>query len=252
MRLLKYAVAMIVVLAVALTAYVAYPAKKEVAPEKGLTPTSKATAVKELTAQEILDASRERMKDVKSVHFRLEMINGKIALGPDITLDTVEGDAVEPGRVRIKTNVSIYGIPLEVELIIADGKQYMREPLTRRWTLLGAPLPQVNLFDPEVGVANIVKNIKNPEKLQSEAIDGADCYHLKGSLDPGVVSFVFGSTPASRSVQAEVWIDTGDLLVRQIRLEGAILQEEPPGIVRTLKLSKFNEPVTIEPPDVGQ
>jgi hypothetical protein len=50
------------------------------------------------------------------------------------------------------------------------------------------------------------------------------------------------------SISIEVWIGRDDFLLRSIRLEGRITEAEAEGIVRTLKLSGFDVPVTIEAP----
>lgn len=247
MRIYKYILVIIAILAITTsTACIFGPANEELKTTK--TPEPTATAIKEVTAQDIIDMSREKVKDVKSVHFRLEIANGSMTLGPGISINTIEGDGVEPGRLRIKTSVTVLNMPVEVELISVDGKQFLRDAFTRRWQVLSTPLAQTNFFDPDIGVANIMKNLQNPAKLPNEVIDGVDAYHLQGTLNPDVLSPIFGGIPADGTVKTELWIGTEDFLVRQIRLEGPILQEDGPSIARTLKLSRFNEPVTIEAP----
>jgi len=50
------------------------------------------------------------------------------------------------------------------------------------------------------------------------------------------------------TVQVVAWVDRRDSTIRRIRLEGPFSPDEPAGIVRILELSRFDEPVDIEPP----
>jgi len=202
---------------------------------------------KELTAQEIVDKAGDKMKELKSVHFRLELTDGKMALGPGITVENIEGDAASPGRMRISTKATIMGMVTEIELIGVEGRQYLRNPLTKRWEAAPISLAGSDLFAPE-GAPSIMKSAKNLARLEDEAIDGAESYHVKGTVESGLIAALVGGAPSNAQVQVEMWIGTADFFVRQIKLAGPLLQDDAAKIVRTLKLSKFNEPVTIEPP----
>ncbi|MBI4320773.1 MAG: LppX_LprAFG lipoprotein [Chloroflexi bacterium] len=203
---------------------------------------------KELSAQEIVDRSSEKMEALKSLHFRLEVLEGKLALGPGISVDAVEGDAAVPGRIRIKTKTTLVGMSVDVEFISVDGKQYLRNPLTKRWDNLPVAVAPASLFDRERGATSIMKGAKNLTKLPDEVFDGTESYHISGSVEPSAVSTIIGGVPSEAQVPVEAWIGTDDFLLRQIRLEGPLVQGDSPKVVRVLKLSKFDEPVNIEPP----
>lgn len=206
------------------------------------------TRKKELTAQEIADKSAETMKEVKSIHFVLEVENGTMVVAPGITVDKVEGDAVRPDRMHLNTTANVAGFTVEIELIGAEGKQYLLNPLTRRWEPLQVAFPASNLFEPERGVAEIMKNVKNLTKLPNETIDGVDSYHLKGTIDSTVIAAIVGGAASGSPVELEAWVGVNDFFIRQMKLGGAVLQGDRAEAIRTLRLSRFNEPVTIEPP----
>ena len=46
----------------------------------------------------------------------------------------------------------------------------------------------------------------------------------------------------------EVWIGSADMLPRSVKLTGRLLSEDPADMIRFLDLSRFDEPVTVEPP----
>lgn len=203
---------------------------------------------KELTAQEIVDKASDKMKELKSVHFRLEVTDGKMAIGPGITVDNIEGDAASPGRIHISTKAIVIGMVAEIELIVVADKQYLRNPLTKRWEVSPVSFAGANLFVPEAGAPTIMKGTKNLAKAENEALDGVESYHIRGTIAPAEVASLVGGVPSNSDVQVEAWIGTADFFIREIKLVGQLMQDDPAKIVRTLKLSKFNEPVTIEPP----
>ena len=207
-----------------------------------------AAGKKELTAQEIVDNSSEKIQALKSVHFRLEVADGKMSLGLGITVDNVEGDAALPGRMRIKSKASFGGVVFDVDFISVDGKQYFRNPLTGRWETLPIAVAATNLFDRDKGAVSVMKGAINLTKLANETMDGVESYHLRGTVEASALASIVGAVPSESQVQVDTWIGTSDFLVRQIRIEGALLQGDAAQAVRTLKLSRFDEPVTIEPP----
>ena len=50
-------------------------------------------------------------------------------------------------------------------------------------------------------------------------------------------------------IDTKLWIGKEDFLLRQVRIKGQITEGEEPEIVRILKLSQFNQPVSIELPE---
>ncbi len=198
--------------------------------------------------QQIVDNASDKTQALKYVYFRLETTGGKMSVSPGVDLYNVEGDVASPGRIHITTKADFSGSVVDIDLISIGGKQYMRNSLTRQWDVLPVPFAPSNLFAPDTGAASIVRSARNLSKLDDESVDGAPSYHLKGTADSAAVASLIGGTPSGSPVQVEAWIGTGDFVVRQIRLEGAMLKDDSPKTVRLLKLSKFNEPVTIEPP----
>src|SRR5262249_11501452 len=54
--------------------------------------------------------------------------------------------------------------------------------------------------------------------------------------------------PGNGQVGVELWIGKDDALLHRIDLVGPLTTYEPKSIVRSIRLSRFDEPVTIEPP----
>jgi hypothetical protein len=207
-----------------------------------------ATAPKSLTIQQIVDQSTARMSAVTSVHFRLEMTGGSISIAPGIALDALDGDAAVPDRWHIQAKATLFGMVVDVELISAEGQQFLRNPVSQQWQQLPVTLSVGQLLSPNSGAASIISSAKQLTQEASEAIDGNDCYHIRGTVDAANIATVIGGKAANTIVPVEAWIDSTDFAIRQIVLRGAILQDDPANIVRLLKLSQFNSPVTIQLP----
>jgi lipoprotein LprG len=107
----------------------------------------------------------------------------------------------------------------------------------------------LSVFDPNTGVAAIIRGMTNVTKLDDEEVDGVPSYHLRGRIDSGDLSSITGSSVIGVAIDTEIWIGHEDFFVRLIKLEGKITESEVPGIVRTLRLSNFNEEVSIELPE---
>jgi hypothetical protein len=49
-------------------------------------------------------------------------------------------------------------------------------------------------------------------------------------------------------VDVELTVESGSLHLLEVRVSGRVTPTEPDGTIRRIKLSRFGEPVTIEPP----
>jgi lipoprotein LprG len=219
-----------------------------IAPTEPPPQTPKPTVTTELTAQEIADRSVEAMREVKTTHFILEVENGTMVVAPGITVNRIEGDAVNPDRLRLTATAKVAGFSLGVEVIATENRQYVLNPLTRRWEVLQTPFPAANLFEPERGVANIMANVKNPVKLANEVVDGVETYHIKGKIASTVIAGIVGGAASGAEVDIDAWIGVDDFLVRRMKIKGPVLEGDSAEVIRTLHLSRFNEPISIEPP----
>ena len=81
----------------------------------------------------------------------------------------------------------------------------------------------------------------------AEVTDGVPTYRIEGDVDSGVLEAAAPIAEPGLSVHVTAWVDR-DFTIRRLRLEGPFSPGEPAGIARVLDLSRFDEPVEIEPP----
>lgn len=201
-----------------------------------------------LSASEIIDKSGERTSKVNSFHFEITHVGGGTPLVKGLEMSEAIGDIVKPGKLKTSISAKMGVILVEVDVITVGKTTYMTNPLNREWELLSNEFSAISLFDPDTGIAAILKDMTDLTKLDDEKIDSISCYHIKGkvpceSLRPITLSSIEGV-----KIDVEVWIDKKEFLLYQIRLEGKITDTEKPGIIREIRLSDFDQEVEIDIP----
>ncbi len=202
-----------------------------------------------LTALEIINKSSQKLQGINSFHFVLEQVGGGTPIGMGLEMNDAVGDVAKPDKLKMTVSGTASGMFLEVQIISLGEVTYMTNPFTSQWELLPTEFRALSVFDMNTGVAAIMRGIEDLTMLDDEEIDGVLSYHLSGGIDSGDLSTITGSSIQGVAIHTEVWIGKEDFLVRLIKLEGKITESEVAGIVRTLKLSNFNEEVSIELPE---
>lgn len=211
---------------------------------------SQATPTPALTEQQIADKAVQALSAVSSFHFDLTTDTGGKPAGSSFSLVSAAGDAVRPDKLAATIQAAVGGFTAKLQYISVGDKHFMTDPISRQWTAVPPQFNTIAVFSPEQGAPAIVKSMRDLKKQGTEKVDGVDCYHLTGTTQGDVLQALLGAS-APGQLKAEVWIGTSDFLARQIKIVGVIFQGDPDGTVRTLKLSKFNEHVTISAPTPG-
>jgi len=199
-------------------------------------------------AADVLAKAVERAATMKTFHFRLEHENGASPIPLGLGLTTAEGDVIVPDRMRAKVEAKAGTQPVRVEVIGIGDEAWMTNPFNRQWQ----PLPSGNtikdVFDPTQGIKAVANALENAEVTAEEEVGGVATYRVEGTVGSAILEAAAPIAEPGLTVKVKVWIGKDDSLIRRIRLEGPIAPDEPPNIVRKLDVSKFDEPVSIEPP----
>lgn len=198
--------------------------------------------------EEVLPKLVERVGAVKSFHFRLEHEGGLSPIPLGLKLKTADGDIVVPDRMQAELEAEAGGALVRVEVIGIGEEGWITNPFSREWQ----PLPEgtviSDIFDPAAGIKAVANSLQEVRVAAIEKVGGRETYLLEGQVDSGVLEAAAPIAEPGLTVTVKVWADVEDYTIRQVRLEGPFAPEEPVGIVRILFLSKFDEPVSIEPP----
>lgn len=204
-------------------------------------------APRELTAREVLDRAAEAAQNLTSVHFTLEMDGATLSLGPGLQVTSAEGDVVSPDRAHLFFKLRFGTLTADSQLVTIGDQLYLTNPLTGRWEKVPTRIASLQVLDAEHGVPSLLRQVVDPEK-STESLDSVKTYHIKGKVPTSAFTDLTGGQPTDGLVDGEVWVGADDFLVRQVRLEGAIIAGDKATSVRVLKLSRFNDPISIEPP----
>ena len=173
---------------------------------------------------ELIAQSAERTGEIQSFHFTLDVQNVPTA-GAGLQLTAAEGDVVVPDRASADVTGSFAGLPITTQVIAVGEDVWLKNPLTDGWQKIDVSTTPVALLSPSQGVLAVMGGITDVVDEGREEDDG--------------------------TVEAALWIGADDLLLRRIEVRGAVADGEPESALRIVDLSRFDEPVAVEPPEVS-
>lgn len=219
---------------------------------ESLSPSPTLTASPALTATEIVDRCAEKVETVDSFHLELTQAGGTTPIAMGLEVSEAAGDIVRPDKVKGEITAIVIGLPVQVEFITVGDITLITNPLTGQWEPFPSEFSAAGIFDPDIGIAAMLRSMTNLSRLEDEKAAGFACFHIKGNItseDLRPITRLFTlSYVEGAEIAAEVWLDKKDFLLRQIILEGQISPEEKPGIIRTMTFSDYNKSVEIELP----
>ncbi len=219
-------------------------------------------AAQEADAAALLSRAADVMADLRSFHFELSTPQGETAVMETLVLERVEGDVLRPDRYRAAVEARAAMLDLSLEVIGVGDRVWISDPTSATGGFFEVPLDETtspqerlrlaNLLNPDVLWLAALSLVTEQEILGENTIDGEPVTRVDGVLD---LSRIAAFAPAEAdeaavalpSLPVSVWLtESGHL--RRLEAEGAILEGEAPDVVRRLDLTRFDEPVTIEPP----
>ena len=211
-------------------------AQATVTPEPTPTPVNPGAVIRE---------SAERMEGVQRMHFRLNHENGASEIVRGIMMVYAEGDIDGANRMRAEIEGALGTLKFETGVIILPEGSWIQNPLDRSWELEDISIEE--FFDPQDGVAALMREVIDPVLDGIEEIDGVETYRIEVLADSGELA-VFPTATPGFEVRATLWIGVEDLLLYRVDVRGAISETESADILRRLELSRFGEEVDIAPP----
>ena len=191
----------------------------------------------------VLLESGRTMQTLESFHFRLDHQKGFTAL-MDLALSEAEGYIVKPDKMSVDLIGGSGGFLIKSGLIVRGDDSFMINPLTAEWEAVPREASPLGFFDPQEGIVSMMAAVEAP------VLTGFDgwVYTIEGRLPADALSPLIGPTLDGATVSIEVAVSVDGYYLERVVFVGAAKEGEIEGTIRTIKLSRFDEPVTIEAP----
>ena len=199
------------------------------------------------SAQQLISNAQTAIQKVTSYHFNLAVDNP--GTGATLVIKSADGDILVPDKLKANANALVVGNLVQVQIITIGDKEYLTDPITGKWLSTTGLLDPRSLSDTKTGVAVILGAIQKPSTPADSTVDGTPCWSIDGTLDAKyLVGITGGGVSPGTMVAITTCIGKNDNLPYQIRIKGVATQGDTANTVRTFKLSKFDENVTITAP----
>ena len=213
--------------------------------EQGPPPTPTPTPIDPAA---LVSRAAQALGDLDSFHFTLSHPEGGTPMLEALLIHDAEGDVLKPDRLAVEFGGVFGNIYITASFISIGEDNFMTNPFSGDWEVVPAEINPIAFFSPERGITNIVGSISKPTLLDSDESG----WRIAGLLPPQALESIFGDTISSDDesdwVSVELTLDAESYLMRSVKMEGRVTEREPPGTVREITLSGFNEPPEIEPP----
>lgn len=222
-------------------------------------------------ASALLIEAAAAMAQLESFHFALSTPQGTTQILEAFELIRLEGDVLRPDRYRATIDATAAGFDLALEVIGVGDRLWVTDPTAggafREFPLesgdgTGGPtLDQI--VNPDRLWLAVLASVTDPVVVGENTIDGEPVTRVDGIVDLGRVldleptaeAALDEAPPAATDLigpmldplPVSAWLAASGHL-RRLEVEGPLLAGEAANVVRRLDLTRFDEPVTIEPP----
>ena len=202
-----------------------------------------------VNVEDLLRRSGEATSQLDTFHFRLEHNDGgSTPFSDTLAVTEAEGDVVSPDSVSISVSGTFSGMfAMRSSLITIGDESYMTNPLSGDWEEVAAEVSPLGFFDPQQGIGAMMTDLRNPALVSKSDNE----FRIEGDLDVVALRPLLGDAAQGGTVRVEVTIDKDTLYMKKAVIEGRATANEPHGVVRTVTMSQFNEPISISAPDSG-
>ena len=209
-------------------------------------------AAQEEDVTAILEAASQRLSEVQSMHFMLD-VEGETLIDDSgaIRLESAEGDMARPDKVAVEFRVGIFGAgSVSIKMVTIGDQSWTTDLITGNW---GDAPPEFGynpsvLYDNQEGLGPVMGKLEDATIDGSEKVDGRETHVITGTVAPATISLLTADTMGGESVAVKLWIDqeTNDILRVVLEEDESGDKDEP--ATWTLNLSNFDNEVSIEPP----
>ena len=195
----------------------------------------------------ILEMTGEAMQNLSTFTVVLKHDGGTTEFAPGIVLSEAEANIVNPDRMSAKFKASFGTMFVDAEFVAVGEENWLTNPLNQKWESIPTEVSPLGFFNPRRGIIAILADVHSVE--EPPKIDG-NLVTLNGSVPAKTLESLLGKSIEGATVAVELIIDLDTYYLMETTIDGRVAPSDAEGIVRFLWLSRFNEPMTVEPPEV--
>jgi hypothetical protein len=199
-------------------------------------------------SQALLKAAQDKFNAAKSFHFIMQADNLGTAPQDVLNVKNAEGDVQRPDKLSATGFVTVNGLSVNTKIVIVGGRAWYELPI------LGFQEDDeyadfIQIFDAKNGVGNLLTQLKNPGAPQDSTVNNVACWKITGDVDAQLVSTLLGGqASANAAPKVSVCIGKSDSRLYSATIVGPVIQGDKTNTTRTFYLSKYDQPVNIQPP----
>lgn len=208
-------------------------------------------------AVQVLTQAGQALAALDTFVFKLETVAGESTFMAALELKSVEGAVRRPTDLKATVTVGLPLGEMSLDAIAIDGEVFIQDPMNNNaWQRMGSAPEIVGLINPDWIVQAAVDVIQDAKITDTSERDGVTVTLIEGWVDikelvqrgGGEVDQVAGML-SDGPVDLAIWVGK-DNLITQVEIYGPIFSSESADVEKRITFDKFNEPVTIEKPNI--
>ena len=187
---------------------------------------------------------------LKTVQATLKFTKGSVSF-QGFTLVSAKANVRLPDESDTTYTVKEQDFTIPIEVVITGGHVYLRPPFSTFVMATTAEAPAIpdlaRLFDATNGLPAVIPAGTGSKFVGTDQVDGAGAYQISTAYTPQQIHGMLSQLSSAGQVEARIWVDTGDHLIRKAVLDGAFGDGGKPATVE-VDMAGFNASAAIASP----
>ena len=196
----------------------------------------------------LLKDAHDKFNATESFHFVMTVQHPGTVQTGSYSIIGATGDVQLPGRMKATATVNAGFATLQIQLIIIGNQEWYTDPLSGQFVATNQFSSYMRIFDPQTGIGSLLTGLGNPGQPSDGSSNGTACWKVSGDITMAQLSPIFGSQVVGDAKDTTFCIRKTDSQLLSVVLQGQILAGDSSQTIRTIYLSNFNKPVSIQAP----